>query len=68
MSEVETFYKEVKYLKDRFGLEHKCSIYEFATHLIKEIHRLEDVINQKSQQGEEKCQSNQLLWKSLKKS
>jgi hypothetical protein len=54
MSEVETFYREVRYLKDKFGLDHNCSIYQFASNLIKEIHRLEGVINnQSNHQGDE---------------
>lgn len=60
MSEVDTFYKEVKFLKDKYGIDNHCSIYEFATNLIKENKRLEDEIVKLSHKGEAKCQNKML--------
>lgn len=44
MSEIDTFYKEVKFLKQKYNIDNHCSIYEFAANLIKENKRLEDAI------------------------
>jgi hypothetical protein len=49
MSEVDTFYKEVKFLKQKYNIDNHCSIYEFAANLIKENKRLEDEIVKLSQ-------------------
>lgn len=61
MSEVDTFYKEVKFLKQKYNIDNHCSIYEFAANLIKENKRLEDEIVKLSQKGEAKCQNQTLL-------